>query len=213
VRVVIAAPTTAGVATVACLSRAHSGVPPGCQALASAVTVPGSRPLPPGASAAFLSRLRTAVSDLEAARATGVKELSSATRPRAQAHAAATLACAHAAAAAALAPLTSPGDAVSARTVVALSATAAAYTSLAGAARAGAGRRYAGASRAISTAEPNLHRAVAEAAAAANTASSAPVRQPVRDAGTSLLVPLLGLLAAAGILGGILSATGVLRRG
>jgi hypothetical protein len=213
VRIVVAAPTTAGVATVACLSRAHSGVPPGCQALASAITVPRSRPLPPGASAAFLSRLPAAVSDLEAARATGVKALSSATRPAGQARDAATLARAHAAAAAMLAPLAAPGDAVSAQTVVALSATATAYASLAGAARAGSGRRYAGASRAIRTAEPNLHRAVAAAAAAANAASSAPVRRPARDAGTSLLVPLLGLLAAAAILGGILSATGVLRRG
>jgi hypothetical protein len=213
VRIVIAAPTTDGVATVACLRRAASGVPPGCQSLASAITVPGSRPLPPGASAAFLSRLRAAVSELEAARATGVKQLSGATRPGAQARAAAALARAHAAAAAALAPLASPGDAVSARTVVALSATATAYTTLAGAARAGAGGRYASAGRAISTAEANLHRAVAAAAAAANAASSAPVRQRASDTGTSLLVPLLGLLTAAGILGGILSATGVLRRG
>jgi hypothetical protein len=213
VRIVIAAPTTAGVATMACLSRAHSGVPPGCQALASAIIVPGSRPLTPGASAAFLSRLRAAVGDLELARATGVKALSSATRPAAQARAAATLARAHAAAAAALAPLASPGDAVSARTVFALSATGTAYASLAGAARARAGQRYAGASRAISTAEPNLHRAVAAAAAAANAASSAPVRPPARPTGTSMLVPLLGLLAAAAILGGILIATGVLRRG
>jgi hypothetical protein len=213
VRVVIAAPTTAGIATVACLSRAISGVPPGCQKLANAVTVPGSRPLSPGASAAFLSRLPAAVSDLEAARATGTKELSGATRPAAQARAATTLARAHAAAAAALAPLASPGDAVPARTVVALSATATAYASLAGAARARAGGRYAGASRAVTTAEPNLHRAVAAAAAAANAASSAHIRPRARDAGTSLLVPLLGLLVAAGILAGILSATGVVRRG
>jgi hypothetical protein len=214
VRIVTAAPTTAGVATVACLSRAHSGVPPGCQALADAVTVPGSRPLPPGARAAFLSRLPAAVSDLEAARATGVKQLSGATRPRAQARAAAALARAHAAASATLAPLASPGDPVSARTVAALSATATAYATLAAAARAGAGLRYDSAGRAISTTEANLHRAVASAAAAANAASSSgPVRRRARDTGTSLLVPLLGLLAAAGILGGILSATGVLRRG
>jgi hypothetical protein len=214
VRIVIAAPTTAGVATMACLSRAHSGVPPGCQALASAITVPGSRPLPPGARAAFFSRLRAEVSDLEAARATGVEKLSGATRPRGQARAAAALARAHSAASATLAPLASPGDAVSARTVVALSATATAYATLAAAARAGAGPRYDSAGRAIRTAEANLHRAVASAAAAANAASStAPVRPRARDTGTSLLVPLLGLLAAAGILGGILSATGVLRRG
>jgi hypothetical protein len=98
--------------------------------------------------------------------------------------------------------------------VAALSATATAYATLAAAARAGAGLRYDSAGRAISTTEANLHRAVASAAAAANAASSSgPVRRRARDTGTSLLVPLLGLLAAAGILGGILSATGVLRRG
>ena len=212
-RIVIAAPTTAGVATVACLEPGPQRSPAGMPSAGQRGPVPGSRPLPPDASAAFLSRLRSAVSDLEAARATGVKTLSGATRPRAQARAAAALARAHAAASATLAPLASPGDAVSARTVAALSATGTAYATLAAAARAG-GRRYDSAGRAISTSEANLHRAVASAAAAANAASSsAPARPQARDTGTSLLVPLLGLVAAAGILSGILSATGMLRRG
>lgn len=211
-RTVIAAPTTAGVATVACMSRARNGVPPGCQTLASAITVPGSRPLPPGASAAFLSRVPAVVSDLEAARATGVKQLSTATRPDAQARAAAELARAHTAAAAALTPLASPGDAVPSRTVVALSATATAYAKLASAARSGAAPRYADTGRAVRTAEANLHRAVAEAAAHANAASSAPVSRPAPAAKTSMLIPLLGLITAAAILFGVLLATGVLRR-
>jgi hypothetical protein len=213
VRTVIAAPTTAGVATVACTSRARSGGAPACQTLASAITVPGSRPLPPDASAAFLSRLPAVVSDLEGARATGVKQLSSAMRADTQARAAAGLARAHTAAATALAPLASPGDAVPTGTVVALSATATAYAKLASAARSGAAPRYADAGRAVRTAEVNLHRAVAEAAARANAASSAPVSRPAPPAKKpSLLIPLLGLIAAAAILGGVLLATGVLRR-
>jgi hypothetical protein len=212
-RTVIAAPTTAGVATVACMSRAHGGGAPACQTLASGITVPGSRPLPPGASAAFLSRLPAVVSDLEAARATGVKQLSSATRADAQARAAAGLARAHTAAAATLAPLASPGDAVPTRTVVALSANATAYAKLASAARSGAAPRYVDAGRAVRTAEANLHRAVTEAAAHANAASSAPVSRAAPAAKkTSLLIPLLGVIAAAAILGGVLLATGVLRR-
>ena len=93
-----AAPTTSGVATVACTAPIDTSIPRGCTALAAAVTVPGARPLAPGASAAFYSRLPATVTDLDAARKAGVQKLAAAKRARAQALAATGLARAHKAA-------------------------------------------------------------------------------------------------------------------
>jgi hypothetical protein len=68
--------------------------------------VPDSRPLEPGTTAAFYSRLPAAVNDLDAARTKGMRELAAAKRSTGQAAAADGLARAHKAAGAALAPLT-----------------------------------------------------------------------------------------------------------
>ena len=181
-----AAPTTSGVATVACISPIDAAVPRGCEALANAITVPGSRPLEPGTSAAFYSRLPAAVSDLDAARSKGTRELSAATRSTAQATAAAGLARAHKTASAALAPLTAKGDGLPTATVGALSATATAYATLASAARARSPRLYADAGRAVTGADADLRRTMTKVAAAASAASrtasqaeSTPVRKPV----------------------------------
>jgi len=196
---VVAAPTTLGVSTVACTSPPGASGPDGCEALASGVTVPGSRPLEPGHSAAFLSRLPGAVSTLEAARRTGTQALSTATRPGAQAAAARGLAQAHAGAAATLAALAGAGDdVVPAKTVVALSGTASAYTMLASAARAGSSQRYDGAAHAVLTADARLREALRAAAAAANAGGSTPVvrRTTPEDASSDLTLPLLGLLGA-----------------
>ena len=58
VTVVYAAPTTAGVATLACLSETGAAaVPRGCSTLAGELTVPDTRALELGVSSAFLSRL------------------------------------------------------------------------------------------------------------------------------------------------------------
>ena len=75
-----AAPTTSGIATVACTTPIDTSVPRACEALAGAVSVPGSRPLEPSTSAAFFSALPAAVKDLDAARTKGVDELKGATR-------------------------------------------------------------------------------------------------------------------------------------
>ena len=82
--VVYAAPNTKGVATVACTSPLAASVPRACDALAAAVTVPGSRPLAPSASAAFFTRAPAVLSDLDAARTTGLQALGAASRARGQ---------------------------------------------------------------------------------------------------------------------------------
>ena len=166
-----AAPTTSGVATVACLSPIDGAVPRGCEAVANAITVPGSRPLEPGTSAAFYSRLTAAVSDLDAARAKGTRELTGATRSTGQAAAAGEIARAHRAAGAGLASLTTEGDGLPSTTVGVLKRTATAYETLASAARARSPRLYADAGRAVTTADADLRLSMKKVAAAANAAS------------------------------------------
>jgi len=207
VTVFYAAPTTTGIATVACLSPIDAG---GCEALASAVTVPGSRALEPSTSAAFFVRLPTAVTDLDAARTKGTGELAAATRARGQALAADGLARAHKSAGAALAPLTTEGDGLPTATVDALTVTATAYATLARAARARSPRLYADAGRAVTSADADLRRTMTKVAAAASAASTAtqaagtPVRKPAAstsrgiDLSLALLAPLT-LLVLLGV--------------
>jgi hypothetical protein len=182
-----AAPTTSGIATVACTSPIDANIPPDCAALAAAVTVPGSRPLAPSMSAGFLSRLPTVVSDLEAARAKGVDALAGAERARGQALAADELGRAHKAAATALAPLASGNDKVPRATVGALTATASALTTLASAARSRLPGPYGDAGRAVTTADADLRKALAKVAVATRTATQAastPVGEPAAPART-----------------------------
>ena len=207
VLVLYAAPTTTGIATVACRGPIDAG---GCEALASAVTVPRSRALEPGTSTAFFMRLPTVVTDLDAARTKGMDELAAATRARGQALAADGLAQAHRSAAAALAPLTTAGDGLPTATVGALTATAGAYSALASAARARSPRLYADAGRAVTSSDAALRRTMTGVAAKANAAGPAtpaagtPVREPA--AGTVLgvdpsrvLLALVALLALLGV--------------
>ena len=213
VLVLYAAPTTTGIATVACRGPIDAG---GCEALASAVTVPRSRALEPGTSTAFFMRLPTVVTDLDAARTKGMDELAAATRPRGQALAADGLAQAHRSAAAALAPLTTAADGLPTATVGALTATAGAYSALASAARARSPRLYADAGRAVTSSDAALRRTMTGVAAKANAAgpvtpaAGTPVREPA--AGTVLgvdpsrvllaLVVLLALLGVAIVVAG-----------
>ena len=181
-----AAPTTDGIATVACTSPLDASIPRECAALAAAVTVPGSRPLEPGASAAFYSRLPSVVGELDPARGRGLSELRAATRARAQALAAGGLARAHNTAGATLAPLVGNRDGAPAATAGALTAAGAAYSALSRAARARSPRRYANARRAVTGAEADLRRtmttataAVAAATRGSDRGAKAPVRAPV----------------------------------
>ena len=161
---VYAAPTTTGVATVVCMSPTAAGLPRRCEALADAITVPGSLPLDLGASAAFYSRLPAAVKQLEAARSTGVRELLTAKSAVGQAAAADGLVRAHKAAFAALAPLTAADAGLPAKTVAALNAMAGAYATLAGAARARSPARYDDAGRGVADADAGLRRTLSQAA-------------------------------------------------
>jgi hypothetical protein len=226
-RVAFALPTTAGIATVACLGR--GGVARRCQRLASSVVVPDSRPLELSRRAALFSRLPKLVPRLDAARAKGLDDLRSATRAAAQVAAAERLARAHKAAGEALAPLGSTSE----KLPTALAATAGAYATLASAARERVPGPYADAGRAVRGAEADLRRAMTEVAAAAQAASrdvstravaepAAVVQSASRDAPTrparkrdtgpppattappptDLTLPLLGLLA---LLAGFLS--------
>ena len=201
VTVLYAAPTTTGIATVACLSPIDAG---GCEALASAVTVPRTRALELGTSAAFYSRLTAVASDLEAARAKGARELDAATRSAGQAAAADGLARAHKAAGAALAPLTREGDGLPTATVSAVGATATAYATLASAARARSPRLYADAGRAVAAADSDLRRTMRKVAAASvasttTRAAGTPVRDPAPSTsqGIGLWLALLALLGVA----------------
>jgi hypothetical protein len=217
--ILYAAPTTTGVATIACLATTKAGVPPGCESLASAVTVPGSRTLEPVASTAFFTRVPTAMTSLEAARSKGTHELSTATRARSQAAAADTIAKAHQRAAAALAPLTSKDDRLAGAAVGALTRTANAYAALASAARAREPRPYRDASRAITGAEADLRVTMTKVAAAARAAThgtsptpsppAAPSAAPVIDTSTALLT-LIG--ACVLVLAAVLLAVRETRR-
>lgn len=169
---VYAAPNTKGIATVACTGPVDSSVPRACDALGGAVTVPGSRPLAPSASAAFFSRLPAVLSDLNASRTKGLEALEAASGARGQVLAADGLGRAHKAAAATLAPLVSRDGAPRA-TVGALTATATAYEALASAARNRLPGPYADARRGVTTANADLRKAVAKAAAATSTATRA----------------------------------------
>ena len=172
--VLYAAPTTSGVATVACVAPTDAGVPRGCETLAKAITVPGSVPLELGTSVAFYTRLPAAAGELEAARSTGMRDLSVARSATGQAGAADGLVRAHERALAALAPLTGTRSDLPGKTVRILKAMARAYATLARAARARSPQRYDAARRGIADADADLRRTLAKAAAAANAASRAP---------------------------------------
>ncbi len=207
VLVLYAAPTTGGVATVACSIPAIAPGTRSCDALVSTVTVPGSQPLEPGRRAAFFSRLPAIVEKLEAARTKGTRELSAAARSSAQAAAAEGLARAHEAAGAALAPLADQSSGLQTAAVGALTATANGYSALARAARTRAPQAYADARRAVTSADADLRRATVAVAAAGSAASrtatraaNTPVRTPTASTSSGinasfLLLALLGVFA------------------
>jgi len=171
VMLLYAAPTTSGVATVACSSPTRALVVRRCDALAKAVTLPGSLPLVPGTSAAFYSRLPSVVTDLKLARTRGTEELRAAKSAARQTLAADGLARTHTLVGGALAPLTSKGDGLPTAAVAALNATATAYAALARTARARLPRPYAAAGRAVTAADRNLRVTMTKAAAAAVAAT------------------------------------------
>lgn len=212
VTILYAAPTTSGVVTVACLSPSDGGVPRGCEAVARAITAPGSRPLELGTSAAFDSRVPAVVSDLDAARTRGTRQLAASKHSTDQAAAAGGLAQAHRAARAALAPLTAEGDGLPSTTVRALAETATAYAALASATRDRSPRPYAQAARAVTTADAGLRRSLSKVAAAVKAPAEAKVKTSTKvktsvqaepaastSRGIDLSLPLLVLLGVFAI--------------
>ena len=161
-----AAPTTTGIATVACVGATGKET---CDALASAVAVPNSRRLELGERAAFFSGLPSVVAQLDSARTKGLRALDAASNPVGQELAALDLSRAHKAAAKDLAALGGPAE-----TVGSLTATATAYGALSRAANARLPKPYVDAGRAVTSAEAGLQRTMTKVAAGASSAVAEP---------------------------------------
>jgi hypothetical protein len=172
------APTTKGIATVACMGAVAGSPERACRALASGVALSGAQRLELGQSAAFLSALPAVVGELNTARDRGQRALTAATSHTAQASAAGDLAHSYRSAATALAPLTNEQGEPRAA-VGALRATASAYAELAGAARSRSPQAYAQAGGVVADAERQLGQATAKVAAAMRTSSAGARRAPV----------------------------------
>jgi hypothetical protein len=185
------APTTNGIATVACVGAEAGASERACHTLASAVAVSGAHRLQLGQSAAFLSALPAVVGELNTARDKGQHALTAATSHTAQTSAAGDLARSYRSAAAALAPLSS-GEAEPRAAVNALGTTASAYSALADAARARAPQPYADARSAVVSADRGLRTAMARVSTAVDAASrraAKPTSPAVKPASTPAATP------------------------
>jgi hypothetical protein len=153
---IFAAPTSDGVATIACHGPATFG--PRCGAVAQSLELHGPNALPLGPSPEYASVLTRIVRSLAAKRAEARERLARAATPEAQAGAASALALAYRDARRSLGGLeASPAIArPHAGIGSALAATATAYDRLAAAARAGARRRYRRAAIAVKRGEGRL---------------------------------------------------------
>jgi hypothetical protein len=135
---VYAAPTTAGVATVACLTKNPGSLSAVCDQIANTLKVSAGKPLPVGPSKDYASAVTKTFGTLNAADKAGVAKLNSAKTPQAQAAAARSLSAAYAKAASTLAKQNvNPADAgINGLIVGALRQTSAAYAKAAKAAAA-----------------------------------------------------------------------------
>jgi hypothetical protein len=176
--VVYVAPTTSGIATVACVGATAGSSDRSCRELASAVAVSGAQRLALTQGAAFLSALPSAVTKLNKARAEGQRALAAATGHTAQANAAGALARSYRSAGATLEPLTN-GEATARVAVDALGAISRAYADLADAARSRDPQRYTQAAGAVADQERLLEQSVAKAAAVMRDSGTAERRTRV----------------------------------
>jgi len=126
---VYAAQTTAGVATVACVSKDAGAIGPTCDQIANTLKLSSGKPLPLGPSKAYAAAVSKTLGALGKADKSGLAKLKSAKTPRAQGAAAASLSAAYGKAAKSLARLkVNPADrAVNGLMVQALGQTRAAY--------------------------------------------------------------------------------------
>jgi hypothetical protein len=154
--VVDVAPTSAGIATVACLGKQIEAVMRACGQVVPTVSVPDGRPLTLGVDAAFRARLPEAIQALSRVRMVARQALATASGPAAQARAAGGLRRAYETRATRLEPLVPTKGGTAARTLAELRAAAAAYGRLARAVNAGDSGAYAKASRAVTASEGRL---------------------------------------------------------
>ena len=152
-----AAPTSAGVATIACSAPAAD-----CEAIANTLKLRQGNALPIGPSKAFADAVQKALATVGTASRAGRARLKAATTNRAQAPAARAVSVAYDQAARSLEALSvGPGDAASQKALVArLRAGRQAWTRLSTAAAQHDARGYTAAKAAIATAEQNLQGAV-----------------------------------------------------
>ena len=160
---VYAAPTTEGVAAVACVAspRVIAEFGPECEQVATTLELSGAKPLPLGPREAYANAAGAAFQRLDAAAGAAAKRLRAADTPSAQADAAGDLADSYTAAARALAgaPVGPYERAANSRLVGALRDLASAYTGAATAADAAEDSAYATASEAVKRGAAGLKRA------------------------------------------------------
>jgi hypothetical protein len=162
---VYAVPTTAGVATLACLAPAASSAAfkADCDGIANTLGLTGGDPFPVGPSKAYADAVGKALGDVGAARKSGQAKLSSAKKPADQGAAARSISGAYDKAAKSLAGLElSPADrGANTRLVKALEGAAAGYAKAASAAAKKDKAGFAKAGKTIATAEKEVAGALA----------------------------------------------------
>ena len=161
---VYAAPTSEGVATLACWSRSSlDEVAPECDRIAASLELQSGEPYAIGPSRGFARTVNRAFRPLDRARASGVKQLANAGTPAQQARAAGAIAAAFASAAAKIAGAQVSPEAEPARDslVASLRQTATAYRDLAAAARKNQEGGYNQARNQIGRREAGVERALA----------------------------------------------------
>ena len=156
---VYAAPTTDGVATVACVG---DSVARSCAQVASTLRVDGARPVPLGPHAAYAKSVGTALAALTHARTSALKDLGAAHTRRGQGKAADAIASAYGRARSTLlrAPLSPLERDAHARLLAALQDAQTAWKAMGSAAANGDGERYANARRLAGERESAVRKAV-----------------------------------------------------
>jgi hypothetical protein len=166
---IYAAPTTEGVATVACLGgpRAAAGFGQECERVAATLELTGGKPLPLGPRREYANAAGSALRRLDRSAAAARRRMRTARTPAAQSAAAASLAGAYRRAARSLsAAEVGPFErAANARLVTSLRRVGAAYARAGSAARRGNRGGYAAAGRSVRRAGAGLRRALAGLAA------------------------------------------------
>jgi hypothetical protein len=155
---VYAVPTTAGVATLACVNAKAT-----CDASANTMALVSAKSFPVGPSQDYAKAVGGALGALKKATKSGQAKLGSAKTPKAQASAAGALSAAYAKAAKALGGLAlSPADKLAnAQLVTGLKATGKAYGNAAKAAKKNDKKAYAKASKAVGAGQGTVSKALA----------------------------------------------------